>query len=130
MSNIQGRWFRVLSLLLAGLVFSGTSSAQEKKPEKSPAKAVEATKSAKTRRKPKGRLPAYYSRVVNAVQREKIYEVQADFTAKIEKLMAEVNKLREEMSTAVANVLSADQRAQVEEFRNQARQRRNRKTTP
>lgn len=110
---------RLLLLPLVLTVGLTTSHAQEKKSSGNvPAKAK------KERAKPRGRLPAYFSRVVSAIQREKIYKVQASFRGQIEKLNAQLRELEMQRDKAVEDVLTDDQKAKVAEYQAEAKRRR------
>ena len=70
----------------------------------------------KERKKPRGRLPNYYSKVVNAEQRETIYKLQADYNGKIADLKKEIADLTSERDEKVRSVLSEEQKKQVDEL--------------
>ncbi len=81
-------------------------------------------KPAADRKKPAGRLPAYFAAVVTPQQRETIYKLQADYEAQLEKLRAEMAKLIAERSREVEQVLDAGQLAEVNKKREEAQKKR------
>ena len=78
-----------------------------------PAAKAKDAKQTKKRAKPRGRLPAYYGKVVDRKQREKIYAIQKTHAAEIKKLQAQLKDLLAKRDTEVAAVLSAEQQAEV-----------------
>jgi len=78
----------------------------------------------KVRAKPRGRLPAYFSRVVTATQRDKIYAIQARFKSQIAKLQAELKRMEEDRDKEVYDVLTDDQKDRVAKFQDAAKKRR------
>ena len=83
-----------------------------------------ATTKKKERAKPRGRLPAYYSRVVTSEQREQIYGIQAKFAVEMEKLRMQLETLGEQRDAEVRKVLSDEQRAKVASYQAEAKKRR------
>ena len=68
----------VATLALAGVAAGvGVSGAQD-----TPAAKAPDAKQAKKRAKPRGRLPAYYGKIVDQKQRERIYTIQKSYAAK------------------------------------------------
>jgi hypothetical protein len=78
----------------------------------------------KLRTKSRGRLPMYYSRVVNSEQREKIYEIQATFDKQISELMAEIKSLQQQRDDEVQRVLTPDQQEEVAQMVAEAQKQR------
>ena len=74
--------------------------------------------------KRRGRLPAYFSRVVSATQRDQIYSIQAKFNTRLVELQEQISDLINERDAAVEKVLTANQMKQVEGYRAEARTRR------
>ena len=72
----------------------------------------------------RGRLPAYYGRVVTAEQRKQIYEIQAKYHEKILELQRQLQELIAKRDAEVEAVLTPEQKAEVERMRREARQRR------
>jgi hypothetical protein len=110
---------RMLVLAFAALLALPVAGKAQDEPKK-PAAETAAEKKA-PRAKPRGRLPAHYGRVVSSKQREAIYKLQAEFTAKIAALKAEMAKLLETRDKEVEAVLTADQRRQVVKLREDAK---------
>ena len=104
----------IAPLLMIG-VLAGTVSAQS--PDKAKPAAPVAAKTAKVRKKPRGRLPAYFSRVVTAKQREQIYSIQAKYNGQIKQLQQQIQSLVGQRDSEVEKVLSEEQRAEVEQLR-------------
>ena len=72
----------------------------------------------KPRKKPRGRLPTYFSRVVTEKQRSEIYDIQAKYADQIAALKKQLDELAETRDTEVDKVLSDEQRAEVTKLRN------------
>lgn len=72
----------------------------------------------------RGRLPAYYNRVVDKKQREEIYAIQREYAPKIEALEAQLAALRAERDTKVEAVLTPDQLNTVEKLAAEAKAKR------
>ena len=62
----------------------------------------------------RGRLPAYFSSVVDDRQRQQIYAIQRHYFGQIENLKAQLEALTEKRDGEVYAVLSLQQRAEVE----------------
>jgi hypothetical protein len=96
------------------------SPSETPKPEQLPA----------AKKKPfRGRLPAYYGRVVDERQRKLIYDIQRDFAPRIELLQEQLAALVAERDEKVAGVLTPEQRQKVEQLQAEARAKRARGTT-
>ena len=99
----------VAMLVLAGVAATvGVSGAQD-----TPAAKASGAKQAKKPAKFRGRLPAYYSKVVDQKQREQIYAIQKTHNAEITKLRAQLKDLIAKRNTEVVAVLSAEQKAKL-----------------
>lgn len=72
----------------------------------------------------RGRLPAYFSAVVDREQREKIYEIQEEYHKQIMSLKAEIDALAKERSEREDAVLTAEQLEQVKQKRAAAKKLR------
>lgn len=70
----------------------------------------------KTPKKPRGRLPNYYSKVVTSEQREEIYKLQATYNAQIEELQKQIVDVTKKRDEEVRGVLSPEQQKQVDEL--------------
>jgi hypothetical protein len=101
----------VLPLLAAWLASSTPAQEPDKKAE-DPAQAAKVE-----RKKPRGRLPMYFAKVVSSEQREEIYEIQARYADQIEKLQEQLNELIAKRDAEVDGVLSAEQLEEVETMR-------------
>ena len=95
------------------------------KPEATaPAAAKPRKTAAKPRKKPRGRLPAYYKDVVDKQQREKIYAIQQEHKPQIDALKAQLAALMKERDEKIAAVLTPEQQKKVEQLRQEAKARR------
>lgn len=72
----------------------------------------------------RGALPAHHKDVVTKEQREKIYEIQAEYAEKIRALEEQVKQIRAERDKKISDLLTDEQRTQVETRREEARLRR------
>ena len=105
-------WLAGLPLVFSLLVGDGRVTGQEG--EKKPAAEKKEAK------KPRGRLPAYFSTVVTSKQREEVYTVQAKYSKQLEDLEKQIAALRAEMLKEVDAVLTPEQLAEVKKKRNEA----------
>lgn len=85
------------------------------------AAAGEKKPAAQARAKPKGRLPAYYAKVVDAAQRAEIYKLQESFAAKREALEKQLAALKSEEDAAVEAVLTPQQKQKLAALREEAK---------
>ena len=69
------------------------------------------TAAPKKRAAPRGRLPVYFSRVVDGTQRSKIYDIQAKYRTEIAALEAQIQTLRDKEAQEVDGVLTPTPRA-------------------
>jgi Spy/CpxP family protein refolding chaperone len=69
----------------------------------------------------RGRLPAHYAPVVTSEQREKIYDIQEEYKAKIDPLEAQVKALTKERDDKIAAVLTPEQRKKIEDAQTQTK---------
>jgi len=74
--------------------------------------------------KGKGRLPAYYKDIVDAKQKDKIYELQASFNSKIDALEEQIKKLTADRDAAVEGVLTAEQKGKLKKAKEEAAAKR------
>ena len=70
------------------------------------------------------RLPLYYARVVSSEQRERIYEIQAEYAEEIEVIENELKKKMSERDLAIEAVLSVEQLDEVKRWISEAKKRR------
>ncbi len=75
----------------------------------------------------RGRLPAYFSSVVDDRQRQQIYAIQRHYFGQIEDLKAQLEALTDKRDAEVYAVLSLQQRAEVECLEAAAKAKRNAK---
>ena len=75
----------------------------------------------------RGRLPNYYSTVVDTSQRERIYAIQKEYHLRIDALKAQLEALLKERDTKVVDVLSLEQKAKVEQAKAAAQSLRDKK---
>lgn len=115
-------WWTVGLLAAACLAWcpSGTLQAQQAPAQPKPEAKAEAVKE---RAKPRGRLPAYYARVVTPQQRESIYKIQETYAEKLEALRAQLAELEAKMGEEIKAVLSPEQLKKVDEFAAEAKAR-------
>lgn len=73
---------------------------------------------------PRGRLPAYFSKLVSEQQREEIYRIQASYLAKINELKKQLQQLFSRRDQEVDAVLTDEQLAAVKKKRAEAQARR------
>jgi Spy/CpxP family protein refolding chaperone len=115
-----GTW--QLTVLLAALALLPLSSPPVEAQER-PAAVADEPAMPPTRR-PLRRLPTYFARVVTTQQREKIYELQAQYQEQLDALLDQVRKLEQERDKEVFQVLTPEQQQQVTAWTEEARQRR------
>lgn len=138
------RSIRVLSwcVLVAGLTFLGQAAlGQEPSSTKQPAApttvqpatATTAEAPAETpapeelapkKKTFRGRLPNYYSKVVDDKQRQQIYDVQLQYVSKIDALKAQLDAMIEERDKKVVAVLTPEQLQEVERLTAEAKAKR------
>lgn len=104
----------VAAMLVAAVILGAIGTAVENGQAQDAPKAAskDATKP-KKRAKPRGRLPAFYGKVVDRKQREQIYAIQKSHAAEIAKLRAQLKDLMVKRDTEVAAVLTAEQQTEV-----------------
>ena len=115
----------LVALLLTALWTASAIAQETPQPgaaEQSPAAAA-ATTDANAAKKPKGRLPAYYGKVVTDKQREQIYEIQAKFTEQIVKLQEQLAALSTKRDAEIAQVLTEEQRAEIARLKSERKSR-------
>ena len=113
-----------LSVLLLATLLATTGAAQEP-PKKSAAKPPDKPASgvSKDPKKLRGRLPAYFGKVVSKKQREEIYEIQAKYNEQIEKLKEQLVSLTSKRDSEVTEVLTDAQRAEIAKLKGARRSR-------
>ena len=103
---------------------STSSGAAAARPAETPGLAPAAEKAEAKKKEFRGRLPAYYGRVVDDAQRKKIYAIQGEFAPGIDALKAQLAALTEERNKQVEAVLSPEQLKTVEDFKAEAKAKR------
>jgi Spy/CpxP family protein refolding chaperone len=98
-------------IVLVAALLASVAAAQQ--PPKKPADPPPASESQQEAKKLRGRLPAYYGKVVSEKQRTEIYKIQAKYNEQIEKLKKELDSLTDKRNTEVEEVLTDEQRAEV-----------------
>ncbi len=113
------------SALLLAIALATTGAAQEP-PKKGAAAppAKSAASEAKDRKKLRGRLPAYFGKVVSDKQRKEIYEIQSKYNEQIGKLKEQLVSLTSTRDSEVAKVLTDEQRAEIAKLKEARRSRR------
>lgn len=119
-------WNRVaLCLFLASCCGAGAFAQQLEKSSPSSEAAVSGTVAgqgavmAKKSAAPRGRLPRYFGSLVDDVQRQEIYQIQAAYRERIKELQAELAKLQLEQMTKMEQTLTVTQLEKLSELREQ-----------
>ena len=123
MSKSQTKWWLIPMLLLALVASSGRPTLGQRG-------AGGGDTTAKKRKKARGRLPAYYAKVVTADQRKEIYSIQAKYNLEIGKLRQQLMKLIKDRNRDVEEVLSTDQLQKVKTMRAAAKAKRKKRRAP
>lgn len=112
-----------LSSLVALALISPTLFAADEPADKGAAKKATAKADAKTDAKAdagegalKGRLPANYSKIVDATQRQKIYAIQANYVTQLEGLKKQLLDLEAKRDAEIRGVLTEKQQKQLDEL--------------
>ncbi|MCL6505328.1 MAG: hypothetical protein K6T86_21855 [Pirellulales bacterium] len=79
--------------------------------------------------KPRRRLPPFYSRVINNMQREAIYAIQDEYAPRIDELEDQLEALIAERDAKIEAVLTPEQLEQVKQLATEAQQRRKRRSS-
>jgi hypothetical protein len=111
-----------ISLNLAIAQPKPTAKAAKADPAATEAEAPE--KKVRAKANPKGRLPAYYKDIVDEKQKAKIYEIQADFNAKIDALEEQLAKLAADRDNAVEGLLTPEQKDKLKKAKDEAAAKR------
>lgn len=72
----------------------------------------------------RGRLPAYFSQVVDEEQRKAIYAIQEEYSAKIVSLKTQLETMTKERDDKIAATLTASQREKIEGLKATAKAKR------
>ena len=106
----------VAEMLVTAVILGAIGMAVEIGQAQDAPKAEAASKDAqkpKKRAKPRGRLPAFYGKIVDRKQRQQIYAIQKSHATEIAKLKAQLKDLVTKRDTEVAAVLTAEQQTEV-----------------
>ncbi len=125
-AHVVSGWLWKASIVAAIAVLAAREApAQDADPAKpAAAKPADAAFGKKARA---GQLPPYYGEVVDDVQRQKIYAIQAEFNAQIKALQAKLDALKKERDDKIQAVLTPEQRKQVDDLRAAAKAKRDAK---
>jgi hypothetical protein len=115
------RAFWVWALAIA-LISPAIVRADDTKPDTKPA-AKDGTSPPK-KEKEKGRLPAYYAKIVDESQKEKIYQIENEYAPKLKELTAQLKALNDEREQKIRAVLTADQQKKLDEVLADAKNRK------
>jgi hypothetical protein len=77
----------------------------------------------KKERTTRGRLPNYYTNIVNEEQKEKILKIQEEYKPKLEALEAQLKSLKKERDDKISAVLTEEQKKKVEEAKAKAKEK-------
>ncbi|HEY1064977.1 MAG TPA: hypothetical protein VGE52_02665 [Pirellulales bacterium] len=118
---IVARWF-LPALLIAALYGASPVAAQEAAPAAASASAEAAKVDEKGTKgeKKSGRLPKFYERVIDGIQREKIYDIQLEYSDRIKKLQDQIDAIKKERDEKVEAVLTAEQRDRIKQYEREA----------
>ncbi len=75
---------------------------------------------------PRGRLPAYYTEVVDEKQRAAIYAIQQEYAERIKQLRLQLGAVTKERDQKIVAVLTPEQQAKVAELAEAAKAKRER----
>lgn len=125
-------WASVALVAIVGMTAAGWAGAQQQPaPAAQAVRAAEAPAEAPVPEQPKekkrefrGRLPAYYGRVVDQKQRETIYAIQREYAPRVDALKRQLAALMAERDKKVAAVLTPEQLNTVEKLRAEAKAKR------
>ena len=123
-SSIRVALCSVLSSLMLVAAGLGGLAAVAQENEEKPAKARTRDAETKKAKGPRGRLPAFYSQVVDQKQREAIYKIQEEYEPKIAALQDQLNALTKQRDEKVSAVLTPEQQKKVAELQAAAKAKR------
>jgi hypothetical protein len=104
----------VLVVTLGLPAFLSAVAQQEGQPPQVRAKEIK-------KRDVKGRLPAYYGQIVDAGQRQRIYQIQSTYNRQIDALQAEIDALTAKRDAEIRAVLSPEQQQRLDTLVNGAK---------
>ncbi len=85
---------------------------------------IKAARNVARKNETQGRLPAYYGQIVDEGQRQRIYQIQANYHPQIESLLAQVEALTVKRDEEIRAVLSPEQRQRLDTLINGAKANR------
>jgi len=109
----------LIGTMFALLVPSWIVATAAQQTDRDNARPVNSRKAEKLR----GRLPAYFGKVVDESQRQEIYQIQADYKDRIAKLQAALATMVQQRDREVLMVLTADQLEELKSLQKAARDR-------
>lgn len=112
---MNGKSMQLVAVALVAMFIGSQVSTDGTKAQDDAKPAVKA-EAKKTPKKPRGRLPNYYSKVVTAEQRESIYKLQSTYNGQIGELKKQIEELTKKRDDEVRGVLSPEQQKQVDEL--------------
>jgi hypothetical protein len=112
------------TILLSGLLMAAAAAQEPAPPPGVEPSEKPVVTTPQERNKTRGRLPAYFGKVVNDKQREEIYEIQAKYNEQIAKLKEQLEELTTKRDSEVEQVLSDEQRAEIAKLKSQRQSRR------
>lgn len=112
---MTGRSMQLVAVALVAMFIGSQVSTDGTKAQDDAKPAVKA-EAKKAPKKPRGRLPNYYSKVVTKEQREEIYKVQGTYNVQIEELQKQIAELTKKRDDEVRAVLSPEQQKEVDEL--------------
>jgi hypothetical protein len=77
----------------------------------------------------KGRLPANYSKIVDATQRQKIYAIQSNYVAQLEGLKKQLLDMEAKRDSEIRGVLTEKQQKQLDELNGDTSKAKGKKST-
>lgn len=114
----------MLASLLGPSEMSTRLAEQDKTAQAAVSKAETPTVVEKKANAPRGRLPRYYSAVVDPGQRDVIYQIQSEFRMQREGLEKQLAELKQQEQEAILAVLETPQKKMIQELRREAEVKR------
>ena len=112
------------SISLTLMIPTADAQSRRQNPRESVEVSEEPEEQAAEKKKPRGRLPAYYSKVVTEQQRSDIYEIQARYSGMISDLQQRIDELTDRRGKEIESILSASQVEQLQKLKADAKARR------
>ena len=118
------RWRSVTAAILLGAILGNASASATRTGPAKRSTAADSKVTSEATKPVRQRLPAYFSKVVTAKQRQQIYVIQAGYRKQVERLQEQLSQLLRQRDQEVDLVLSPDQLQQVQTLRAAAAARR------